>query len=118
MSEHKMGSGVEMYLVVIYMILSDNENSRLPISRLAERLQVQPVSANQMIKKLAKDGFVEYVPYKGVCLTEKGKKRAASIVRHRRLWEVFLVRELGMTLEDADALACDMEHITPGASGF
>lgn len=112
MSDHKFTESVEMYLATISMMRADNLKKSLPISNLAEELQVQPVSANQMVKKMAKEGLVKYIPYKGVKLTEKGKAQALRVLRHRRLWEVFLVRDLGMSLEDADALACDMEHIT------
>ncbi len=112
MSKHKFTESVEMYLVTVSMMRSDDLSIPLPISDLAERLQLQPVSANQMVKKMAEDGLVEYIPYKGVKLTEKGQTQALRVLRHRRLWEIFLVRDLGMSLDGADALACDLEHIT------
>ena len=109
MPDHKITESVEMYLATISIMKAEGS---LPISDLAEELQVLPVSANQMIKKMAKEGLVKYIPYKGVKLTEKGKTQALRVLRHRRLWEFFLVRDLGMSLEDADAFACDLEHIT------
>jgi DtxR family Mn-dependent transcriptional regulator len=80
---------------------------------LAAELSVQTVSANQMIRKLANAHLVRYEPYKGVELTETGWQRAWHVLRHRRLWEVFLVEKLHLSIEEADALACRMEHITP-----
>lgn len=35
-----------------------------------------------------------------------------TILRHRRLWEVFFVEKLGFSPGHADALACRIEHIT------
>ena len=33
-------------------------------------------------------------------------------LRHRRLWQVFLIRHLDLPFTDAEALACKMEHLT------
>ncbi len=112
MAEHKTTESVEMYLAAISMAETDDENAPVPISALADQLFVQPVSVNQMVKKMEKDGLVEYIPYKGVQLTARGKEQALRVLRHRRLWEVFFVKDLGMSLEDADRLACDFEHVT------
>jgi len=111
MIDHKTSDTVEMYLLTIFTLGTSSQENPVPISELAQNLHVQPVSANQMVKKLAKDGWVEYFPYQGVKLTDSGQKNALRVLRHRRLWEVFLVRELGLSLTDADALACDLEHL-------
>lgn len=102
----------EMYLVTIRQICEDCIDKPIPIPRIAEHLQVQPVSVNQMVKKLAEEKLVEYLPYKGVELTPKGHKISTRILRHRRLWEVFLVKSLKMDLDEADELACQFEHNT------
>ncbi len=104
----------EMYLVTIRHICEDCTDRPIPIPEIAEKLDVQPVSVNQMVKKLAEAGLVKYTPYKGVELTADGKDISSRILRHRRLWEVFLVKNLEMDLEEADELACQLEHITSG----
>lgn len=111
MIDHKITATVDMYLLAIFTLQSGDHPAHVPISRLAVELDLQPVSANQMVKKMAQDGWVEYFPYKGVKLTPNGEEHALRILRHRRLWEVFLVRELGLSLTDADALACELEHL-------
>jgi len=103
----------EMYLVTIRKICEFCENTPIPIPEIAKELGVQPVSASQMINKLAEGGYVNYLPYKGVELTEEGLDISTRILRHRRLWEVFLVKVLNMDLEEADNLACQIEHVTP-----
>ena len=65
-----------------------------------------------MIRKLADSGLLSYQPYKGVDFTPVGRKLVLRILRCRRLWEVFLVKHLKLPLDEADALACRMEHIT------
>jgi DtxR family Mn-dependent transcriptional regulator len=102
----------EMYLVNLALIEETGVQMPIAIPRLAEELDVQTVSANQMIRKLEEEGLVIYQPYKGVSFTGRGRQVALSIIRNRRLWEVFFVNKLDFTPSQADALACRMEHIT------
>ena len=111
MIDHKITDTVEMYLLTISDLVAAEQHTPVPISQLAEKLGVAPVSANQMVKKMAQEGWVEYLPYKGVILTASGEEHALRVLRHRRLWEVFLVRELQLSLTEADALACELEHL-------
>lgn len=103
---------LEMYLVTIALLDEQGLDGPVPLSLLAEELAVQPVSANQMVRKLDEEGLVTYQPYKGVSLTDEGKRQTMHIIRHRRLWEVFFTEKLGIPPIEADALACRMEHIT------
>ncbi len=109
----KMTESEEMYLVWIARILEAGADGPVPISQLAEQMQIQPVSVNQMIHKLEELKLVEYTPYQGVELSPEGMKYAQDILHRRRLWEVFLVEHLYLSLEEADELACRMEHIFP-----
>lgn len=102
----------EMYLVSMAILAESGTPCPIPLPRLAEEVDVQTVSANQMVRKLAEEGLVTYQPYKGVSFTDAGEKAVSLILRNRRLWEVFFVRQLNFTPSEADALACRMEHIT------
>ena len=102
----------EMYLVSMAILEESGIPVPIPIPRLAEELDVQTVSANQMVRKLDEEGLVSYQPYKGVSFTATGKQAVQTILRNRRLWEVFFVEQLNFTPSEADALACRMEHIT------
>lgn len=111
MSHHNiLSESEEMYLVTIRKICESCTDTPIPIPHLAQELDVLPVSVNQMVKKLSEAGLLEYQPYKGVELTDKGRMISTKILRHRRLWEVFLVRELKMGLDDAAELSCRLEH--------
>ena len=105
-----MNDSQEMYLVVIAQANEDGINPD-PINHLADKLKVQPVSANQMIKKLEENNLIQYTPYKGVELSASGKQKAVRLLRYRRLWEVFLVEHLGYPPREADAIACQLEHV-------
>jgi DtxR family Mn-dependent transcriptional regulator len=66
-----------------------------------------------MVRKLEEAGMVSYTPYKGVVLTPEGEHLALRTLRHRRLWEVFLVENLKMTSDEANEVACRLEHALP-----
>jgi len=108
-----MSESEEMYLVSIARLNESDLAGPVPLSQLATELDVAPVSANQMIRKLEEGGLVAYTPYKGVSLTSEGRRLALRILRHRRLWEVFLVEHLQYAPADAETLACRMEHAIP-----
>jgi DtxR family Mn-dependent transcriptional regulator len=103
-----------MYLVMI-ALLRDDVDAPLPLSLLAQKLSISPVSANEMCRKLADQSLVQYQPYKGVTLTTAGETMAQDILSRRRLWELFLVQELGIAVDEADAIACRLEHIPSSA---
>lgn len=113
MVDHKItltSESEEMYLVSIASLLEAGIQAPVPVSQLAEKLGIQPVSANQMIRKLEESGMLVYTPYKGVELSEAGHAFAWKILRRRRLWEVFLIENLKLPPTEAVDLACRLEH--------
>ena len=106
-----MSESVEMYLVMT-ALLREAPRRPVAVSLLAGKLGVTQVSANEMCHKLSERGLLSYQPYKGVTLTAEGEARAQAILSRRRLWTVFLVETFGIAPEEADALACQLEHIT------
>ncbi|MEK7199819.1 MAG: metal-dependent transcriptional regulator [Bacteroidota bacterium] len=99
---------IQDYLKQTYKLQEEHEY--VTISQLAEKLQVSAPSVTQMVKKLAKEKLVDYTPYQGVMLTEKGKKIALEVIRHHRLLELFLSEILGYPLEKVDEEAEKLEH--------
>jgi len=108
-----MSESEEMYLVTLAMLAEAGAEVPTPVSELASKLGIQPVSVNQMVRKLEETGLVAYTQYKGVALTPEGQSRALRVLRHRRLWEVFLVENLRVLPDEADELACRLEHVLP-----
>jgi len=103
----------EMYLITVAMAEQQGGEVPLPLASLAQSLSISPVSANQMVWRLTGRGLVDYHPYRGVMLTGQGRAAARRVLRGRRLWTSFLMERLGFGEDDADALACDLEHVTP-----
>src|SRR5512147_1461619 len=108
MSLPQLSESTEMYLKAMAE-LGDRD---VAIARLAERLNVTHVSANEMMRRLGELGLVTHMPYKGVTLTKKGREAASSVMRRQRLWEVFLYDHLKIEWASIYELACSLEHAT------
>ena len=100
----------ENYLKTIFH-LERKLKSEVSTNALAERMQTRASSVTDMMQKLAEKKMLVYKKYKGVQLTEKGKKAAAYVVRKHRLWEVFLVDKLEFHWDEVHDIAEQMEHI-------
>jgi DtxR family Mn-dependent transcriptional regulator len=111
LDEETMSESIEMYLLRVALL--QREGQPVPVPALAQELSVSPISANEMCRKLAEKGLIDYEPYKGVTLTAQGEWLARQVLRCRRLWEVFLVETLGIAAAEAEAIACRFEHVTP-----
>ena len=101
---------VEDYAKAIYALeLRDCE----PVSTnaLAERLGVTAASASGMVKRLGELGLVEHQPYRGVSLTEDGRRVALEVMRHHRLLELYLVKSLGVPWDRVHQEAEVLEHV-------
>jgi len=99
---------VQDYLKSIYTLESSGE--RVTTSALARRMGVSAPSATAMTKRLADLGLVERLPYRGVALTETGRRGALEVLRHHRLLELYLVDRLGLGLDEVHAEAELLEH--------
>jgi DtxR family transcriptional regulator, Mn-dependent transcriptional regulator len=100
----------EMYLKSIYELSTGEE--LVPVSLLAKRVGVSPVSAAEMVKRLEEYGAITHIPYKGVGLTETGLQRALTVVRRQRLWGRFLADHLQISWSQVYDLSCRLEHAT------
>jgi DtxR family Mn-dependent transcriptional regulator len=99
---------VQDYLKAIYVLEASEE--RVTTSALARRMGVSAPSATAMTKRLDELGLVERLPYRGVALTEAGRRGALEVVRHHRLLERYLVDRLGLSLDEVHAEAELLEH--------
>lgn len=106
--------GVEEYLGVIFR-LSENTAAPLPLPRLKKYLNISPISIHEMIQRLEKQSLVDYVPYRGVTLTDEGRRIASALIRRHRIWERFLSDQLKMPLDSVHEIAGQLEHAAPEA---
>ena len=69
----------ENYIKALFFLHQKNED--ISLSDLGGELLVSKPTANDMIKKLQTEGIVISKKYKPIRITEKGKQRAAEIIR-------------------------------------
>ena len=100
----------ENYLKAIYSI-ADKLNGAIRTNDIAHALDTKASSVTDMLKKLAEKELILYEKYKPVSLSEKGKSIATHLIRKHRLWETFLVENLGFNWSDVHEIAEQLEHI-------
>ncbi|MHA1581005.1 MAG: metal-dependent transcriptional regulator [Candidatus Baldrarchaeia archaeon] len=103
-----LGEKVEECLEALFRLEKNNE--RVKTTELAEKLGFPLSSMTVLLQRLANMGLVEYEPYKGVRLTDKGRKVAIKIIRRHRLSERFLTDILGLDWCEVHEQACKLEH--------
>jgi DtxR family Mn-dependent transcriptional regulator len=101
---------VEDYCKAIFTLSAHGED---PVSTnaLAERLGITAGSVSAMLRKLGELGLSTHEPYRGVRLTERGRKVALEVIRHHRLLELFLAETLEMPWDRVHAEAEVLEHV-------
>jgi DtxR family Mn-dependent transcriptional regulator len=100
---------IQDYAKAVYA-LETREGEPVSTNDLAERLGVTAGSVSAMVRKLADVGLVVHEPYRGVRLTDDGRKLALEVLRHHRLLELFLAEELGMPWDRVHDEAEVLEH--------
>ena len=107
-NERPLTDAVQDYLREIYKLEEDGQ--RAATVRVAEVMGVSAASASTMLKRLGALGLVEHLPYRGVALTEAGRRVALEVTRHHRLIEQYLAEALGVPLDQVHAEADRLEH--------
>jgi DtxR family transcriptional regulator, Mn-dependent transcriptional regulator len=102
-------SAVQDYAKAIYAL--ERRDGSVSTNALADRLGVTPASASGMVKRLDELGLVEHEPYRGVSLTEDGRRVALEVMRHHRLLELYLVETLGVPWDRVHQEAEVLEHV-------
>lgn len=98
----------EDYLSAIYKYRE--VDGAIKANIIAEKLSVSNAAVTDMLKKLSKDGYVDYERYKEIKLSKDGEDYARKIVRRHRIWEVFLHQVVGIPWDEVHEEAHNLEH--------
>jgi DtxR family Mn-dependent transcriptional regulator len=98
----------EDYLSTIYR--HRNSEGGIKATQLAEQLEISNAAVTDMMKKLSRDGLVNYARYKGIKLSKQGESYARNMIRRHRIWELFLQRIVGMPWDKVHDEAEQLEH--------
>ena len=103
-------SAVEDYLKAVYALETRLEGP-VPTNALAERLGVTPGSVSGMLRRLDELGLLVHERYKGVQLTDEGRRIALRTLRNHRLLELLLVEMLDVPWDLVHEEAELLEHV-------
>jgi DtxR family Mn-dependent transcriptional regulator len=104
-----LGQAAEDFLKSAYNIQAAGGESST--SALAAMLGITDASVTSMSKRLAQLGLVVHTPYRGVQLTDAGRKIALEVIRHHRLLELYLAEVLGYSWDEVHDEADRLEHV-------
>ena len=102
----------ENYLKAVYKLAEAEPNTPgVSTNRIAAALNTRAASVTDMLRRLADKGLLDYEKYRGVQLTPEGRRLALLTIRKHRLWEVFLVQQLGFSWDEVHDVAEELEHM-------
>lgn len=104
----------ENYLKCIYK-LSLKVEKKLSTNAIAQAMCTTAASVSDMLKRLDEKKLIKHEPYKGVTLTNNGRKSALITIRKHRLWELYLVNKMNFGWHEVHELAEQLEHIQSDA---
>lgn len=99
---------VEDYLKAIYDLERDAQPATT--NEIAERLAISPASVSGMVRRLAEQGLITHEPYRGVRLTQDGRRAALRTLRRHRILECYLTEVLGYPWDRVHDEAERLEH--------
>lgn len=104
----ELSVAIQHYLREIYKL--GGGGGRVSVNAIARAQGVSAASASAMVKKLGALELVDHRPYRGVRLTDAGRRVAVEVIRHHRLLELYLARTLGLHVDDVHDEADRLEH--------
>ena len=107
MQSKKDLSRLEDYLEAIYNL--HEEKGYVNVSDISERLSVKRGTVSSMVSNLAKKGYLEHEPYRGMRLTQAGERVARSVIKRHRVISDLLTM-LGVDFETSYVDTEGIEH--------
>ncbi|RJS76903.1 metal-dependent transcriptional regulator [Candidatus Bathyarchaeota archaeon] len=104
----KITSQTEEFLETVYRLEQRDGVART--SEIVKMLKVVPGTVTNTVERLEKRGFVKHEAYKGVVLTQKGRRIALRVIRKHRLSERLLSDILHIEWNKVHEAACQLEH--------
>jgi DtxR family Mn-dependent transcriptional regulator len=103
-----LSAPVEDYLKAIYEL--ERSGGPAGTNEIALRLAIAPASVSGMIRRLAQQRLLSHERYRGVTLTDAGRRLALRTIRRHRVIEAYLMRALGFSWDRVHDEAERLEH--------
>jgi Mn-dependent DtxR family transcriptional regulator len=85
---------------VEYLKFIFEQGGTVKTNDIASRFRVDPSTITKTIAEIAETGYLSYVPYHGVVLTDAGIRHVKFLIKRHRILSLILVRH-GLTDEQA-----------------
>jgi DtxR family Mn-dependent transcriptional regulator len=107
---HTLTGPVEDYLKAIFEIDIGAPAGAAGTNEIAQRLGIAPASVTGMLRRLADQGLIIYERYRGVRLSDAGRRAALRTIRRHRVIEAYLAKALGYPWDRVHDEAEQLEH--------
>lgn len=106
-----LSPSLENYLEIIF--LEEAKDGAARASSIADAAGVSRSTVTSTLKVLKSMGLVEYQPYSLIHLTEEGRIIGRDITHRHIIFREFFLHVLQLEESQADAVACELEHVVP-----
>ncbi|MFA6372571.1 MAG: metal-dependent transcriptional regulator [Methanothrix sp.] len=79
---------------------------------ISSQFKVDPSTTTKTINELSTTGLIQHIPYRGISLTEKGRRYAGFLIRRHRILGLVLTH-YGLSAEEACDVASMFEGYVP-----
>lgn len=104
----ELSGSVEDYLKAIYELERSGEAAET--NAIARLLDIAPASVSGMVRRLVEQGLITHERYRGVRLTNLGRRAALKTLRRHRVIEAYLTSALGYSWDRVHDEAERLEH--------
>lgn len=109
--KQELTESLEKYLLAIYEIVKVNMAAR--VKDVSNYLEIGGPATSDAVKTLAERGFINYVPYGIITITEKGRSKAEEKLKRHNTIENFLEKVLLVENNKIEASARQIEYSMP-----
>lgn len=109
--EKELTESLEKYLLAIYEIVKKNKAAR--VKDVSNYLKIGGPATSDAVKTLAKRGFIDYVPYGIITITQKGTETAENKISRHKIISNFLEKVLLVKSENIEKSAKQIEYSMP-----
>ena len=106
-----LSPSLENYLEIIF--LEEAKTGAARASAIADAANVSRSTVTSTLKVLRSMGLVVYEPYSLIHLTEEGRVIGRDIAHRHIIFREFFEHVLQIEKPQADAVACELEHVVP-----
>ena len=104
----ELTESLEKYLLAIYEIVKENKAAH--VKDVSRHLSIGGPATSEAVKTLAERGYINYVPYSIITITDKGIQKAEQkITRHKTIAN-FLEKVLLVAKDEVDHSARKIEY--------